>query len=290
MGKATTRDIAVICKDNTPISATVYHPNAPAMGAVMIGPATGIKRQFYGAFASFLCEQGFGVITFDNRGIGESVDGSVSESNASLIKWGEQDMPAVLDALKMYFPEVPYFLVGHSAGGQLLGLMHNVHDLTAFCNFGSSSGSLRNMRKSYLIKAHFFMNVFIPISNLLFGHTKSHWVGMGEPLPKHVAQQWQRWCNGEGYVKTAFGREVTDHQYHNISMPSKWLLATDDDIANITNVHDMISVFPKMNAEVEQLSPRDHDVDTIGHMKFFSRTCKHLWPKVSDYFLQFVDV
>lgn len=290
MGKATTKDITVICKDNTPISATVYHPRSPAIGAVMVGPATGIKRQFYGAFATFLCEQGFGVITFDNRGIGESVDGAVSKSSASLIKWGEQDMPAVLDALKMHFPQVPYFLVGHSAGGQLLGLMHNVHDLTAFCNFGSSSGSLRNMRKSYLIKAHFFMNVFIPISNLLFGHTKSHWVGMGEPLPKHVARQWQRWCNGEGYVKTAFGKEVANHQYDHISMPSKWLLATDDDIANITNVHDMISVFPKMNAEVEQLSPRDHDVVTIGHMKFFSRTCKHLWPKVSDYFLQFIDV
>ncbi len=52
MGKTTTREIAVICKDNIPISATVYQPIAPAVGAVMIGPATGIKRQFYGAFAT----------------------------------------------------------------------------------------------------------------------------------------------------------------------------------------------------------------------------------------------
>jgi predicted alpha/beta hydrolase len=254
----------------------------------MIGPATGIKRQFYSAFATYLCEQGFGVITFDNRGIGESAHSTVNKSDASLVKWGEQDMPAVLEALKVFFPNVHYFLVGHSAGGQLLGLMHNVHDLTAFCNFGSSSGSLRNMRKSYLLKAHFFMNLYIPVSNLLFGHTKSQWVGMGEPLPKQVARQWQQWCNGSGYVKTAFGNDVKTHHYDNISLPSKWMLATDDDIANIANVHDMISVFPNMEAEVEELEPQAHGVSEIGHMKFFSRKCQHLWPKVSDYFNQYL--
>ena len=43
----------------------------------------------------------------------------------------------------------------------------------------------------------------------------------------------------------------------------------DDDIANIHNVHDMISVFPNMEAEVEELDPQAYDVKEIGHMKFF---------------------
>ena len=206
-----TKDIQVTCEDGTHLAASLFTPHSPAKAAVMIGPATGIKRQFYSAFAAYLCEQGFGVITFDNRGIGGSVKSSVKESDASLVTWGEQDMPAVLETLKIHFPNVPYFLVGQSAGGQLLGLMHNVHDLTAFCNFGSSSGSLRNMRKGYLLKAHFFMNFYIPVSNLLFGHTKSQWVGMGEPLPKKVARQWQKWCNGKGYVKTGFGSDINKH-------------------------------------------------------------------------------
>lgn len=278
------RDITVTCEDNTNLAASLYQPDTPFKGAIMVGPATGIKRQFYHAFAKYLCSQGFGVITYDNRGIGESAKGNVAHSQASLVTWGEQDMPAILDALKHHFPNTSYFLVGHSAGGQLLGLMHNVLDLTAFCNFGSSSGSLRNMRKRYLVKAHFFMNVYIPLSNLIFGHTKSQWVGMGEPLPKNVARQWQKWCNGQGYVKTGFGSDVKHHRYNDIQIPSKWLLAEDDDIANIDNVHDMVSVFPNMAAEIETLSPSAHDVREIGHMKFFSRTCSHLWPKVSDYF------
>ena len=66
------------------LSATLFTPKQPAKAAIMIGPATGIKRQFYSAFATYLCEQGFGVITFDNRGIGGSVKGSVKQSDASL--------------------------------------------------------------------------------------------------------------------------------------------------------------------------------------------------------------
>ena len=267
------------------LSATLFTPRQPAKAAIMIGPATGIKRQFYSAFATYLCEQGFGVITFDNRGIGGSVKGSVKQSDASLVTWGEQDMPAVLETLKIHFPNVPYFLVGHSAGGQLLGLMHNVHDLTAFCNFGSSSGSLRNMRKSYLLKAHFFMNFYIPLNNLLFGHTKSHLVGMGEPLPKGVSKQWQKWCNGQGYVKEAFGKEVLKHWYDELRLPSKWLLASDDDIANLSNVEDMISVFPSLEAEIRLIEPSDHNLTEIGHMKFFSRKCQSLWPEVSDFLI-----
>jgi len=277
------KDISVTCEDSTHLTATLYTPERAIKGAVMIAPATGIKRQFYAAFANYLCEQGFGVITFDNRGIAESLKGKIEHSKASLVTCGQQDMPAVLETLKMHFPKTQYFLVGHSAGGQLLGLMPNVNDLTAFCNFGSSSGSLRNMRAGYLLKAHFFMNFYIPLNNLLFGHTKSHLVGMGEPLPKGVSRQWQKWCNGQGYVKEAFGKEVLRHWYDDIRLPSKWILATDDDIANLSNVKDMISVFPELEADIRLLNPDDYDLAEIGHMKFFSRKCQALWPEVSGF-------
>lgn len=277
------QDIRITCKDNTPLAATLFVPESPR-AAVMIGPATGIKRQFYFNFASYLCEQGFGVISFDNRGIGESLQGKINDSDASLVLWGSQDMPAVLSALQQRFPSVPHFLMGHSAGGQLAGLMHNVTELSGMFNFGSSSGSLRNMAVSYKFKAHFFMNVFIPLNNLLFGHTKSHLVGMGEPLPKQVARQWQQWCNGQGYVKTAFGREVTQHWYDAVDFTSHWLLASDDDIACERNARDMLSVYPNMPAELEIIEPQHHGLTDIGHMKFFSRQCQSLWPKATSFF------
>jgi predicted alpha/beta hydrolase len=270
-------DVKITCVDQFAIAATIYSPKKSLKGAILIGPATGIQRQFYASFAAFLAEHGYGVITFDNRGIGGSLIGSVSESDASLQCWGEKDMPAVLEQLKTTFPNTKYHLIGHSAGGQLVGLMHNAKDFTSIFNFASSSGQLKNMSGTYAIKAHFFMNFFIPLSNTLYGHTKSQWLGMGEPLPKVVAQQWREWCNSEGYVKASFGKTIHSHFYDDLSTPSMWVNADDDDIAIDANVEDMLSVFTKINAEKLTLSAGDYALDEIGHMKFFSRKSQVLW-------------
>ena len=270
-------EVEIICVDQYAIAATIYTPQEALKGAILIGPATGIQRQFYASFAAFLAEKGYGVITFDNRGIGGSLIGNVSESDASLQCWGEKDIPAVLEQLKTTFPNSKYHLIGHSAGGQLVGLMHNAKDFTSIFNFASSSGQLKNMSGTYAIKAHFFMNFFIPLSNTLYGHTKSQWLGMGEPLPKVVAQQWREWCNSEGYVKASFGKTVHTHLYDDLSTPSMWVNAADDDIAIDANVEDMLSVFTKIKAETLTLSADDYALDEIGHMKFFSRKSQVLW-------------
>lgn len=270
-------NISVKCSDQYSIAATLYYPEVPIKGAVMLAPATGIKRQFYANFSTFLAENGYGVITFDNRGIGESLTGKLKSCNASLQCWGEKDMPAIFEHLKAVFPSTRYHLIGHSAGGQLVGLMPNAVQLDSMFNFACSSGQLRNMRISQLVKAHFFMNIFIPLSNIIFGYTKSQWLGMGEALPKKVAQQWRNWCNGEGYVKTAFGQTVHTHLYHKLSMPSLWVNAEDDEIAVNKNVADMLSVFTSLKAKTLTLSAQDYGLDEIGHMKFFSRRSESLW-------------
>lgn len=277
MDSINSAEIKITCQDGYQLAATQFTPAKTVKGAIFIGPATGIKRQFYSAFASFLAENGYGVITFDNRGIAGSLYDDVSKSDASLQKWGELDMPAVLNQLKHSFPNSKYHLIGHSAGGQLVGLMHNAHELSSIFNFASSSGRLINMKLPYQVKAHFFMNMVIPLSNLCFGHTKSQWFGMGEPLPKMVGQQWREWCNGQGYVKTAFGKTVHEHYYDELTTPSMWVNACDDDIAINKNVQDMISVFTQIDAQTLTLSSRENQLDEIGHMKFFSRRAENLW-------------
>lgn len=272
-----TEEIQIKCSDGIDLTSTVFIPSEKLKGAVMIGPATGIKRKFYQAFASFLAENGYGVITFDNRGIGDSLKGSIKKSNASIQNWGELDMTAVLETLKEKFPGVKYHLIGHSAGGQLVGLMKNCTELSSMFNFASSSGSLSGMKYPYKFQAHFFLNIFIPLNNFFYGYTNTQWIDMGEPLPKMVAKQWQKWCNGKGYVKTDFGNNIKEHLYNDLTFPTFWLHASDDDIANEENVADMISVFPNASVVVQTLNPKEFELNSIGHMKFFSRENKKLW-------------
>jgi predicted alpha/beta hydrolase len=274
--------ISIICKDGFALAATLYEPKF-LKAAVMIAPATGIKQTFYNSFASYLSVRGFGVICYDNRGIGKSKEGNINNGNPSLITWGRQDMSAVLEKLREHFPNTTYHLVGHSAGGQLVGLMENSQHLCSMFNYACSSGSIRNMHFPFKFQALFFMNFFIPLNNLLFRRTNSQWVGMGEPLPKTVAAQWSQWCNGSGYVAMAFGKEIEKHAYNQIDISSLWLHASDDPIANFANVKDMIRVFPNLKAEIITLEPGKLGFKEIGHMKFFSSKNDKLWNYALDW-------
>ena len=122
--------LSIMTERNRALAATVYRPKDKVKAAVMIAPATGIKRQFYHNFATYLAASGFGVITFDNEGIGESLSTDLAKCDASLISWGRHDMPAVLDALQDECADATYHLIGHGAGGQLIGLMPNYKAVT----------------------------------------------------------------------------------------------------------------------------------------------------------------
>lgn len=276
-------DIKIMCTNGYELTATLYSPSN-LKGAVMIAPATGIKRQFYTSFASFLADNGYGVITFDNQGIGDSQNENLKNSNASLISWGQSDMSAVFESLKSHFSNVKYHLVGHSAGGQLVGLMDGVTELTSVFNVACSSGSISNIKYPFKLKAHFLMTYFIPLSNLLFGFTNTQWMGMGEPLPKKCAQQWADWCKSTGYVKTYLDTNNIKHFYNELKCPSLWINATDDSIANNENVKDMLRVFPNLNATTLTLDPKERDLKEIGHMRFFSKRSKKVWAIAIDWF------
>lgn len=279
--------LSIMTERNQALAATVYRPKNEVQIAVMIAPATGIKRQFYHNFATHLAENGFGVLTFNNEGIGESLSSALAKCDASLISWGRHDMPAVLDALQDEFSDATYHLIGHSAGGQLIGLMPNYSALASVFNVACSSGRIKNMSMPYKLKAMGFMDAFIPLANLTLGYTPSDKIGMGEPLPRGVSRQWREWCNGAGYIKTAFGKSIQTHFYDDITMTSLWLGFSDDDIANSKNMDDMIRVFTKMPVEKHFLDPKDFGLNSIGHMRYFSsRTnvkAPQLWQMAVDW-------
>jgi predicted alpha/beta hydrolase len=268
--------IKIECEDGFKLAGTLFKPKKIS-AALMIAPATGIKKEFYSAFANYLAENGFATLTFDNRGIGESKGNSINASNASLTNWGELDMTAALEFLKSEFPNTDYHLIGHSAGGQLVGLMKNAKEIKSMFNFASSSGSLHYSKYPFKLKSSFFLNFYIPVSNLIFGHTKSQWVGMGEPLPKNVGKEWAKWCNGKGYIKVDLDTKIKEHLYNELNFNTLWVHAIDDEIANYENVKDMIRVHPNIKSTILTLSPKEYGFKDIGHMKFFSKRRKELW-------------
>jgi len=76
----------ILAKDNFPLIATLFTPardsnsdgSTRRQTAVIVGSATGVRQLYYENYALYLCENGCPTLTFDFRGIGESLNGASS--------------------------------------------------------------------------------------------------------------------------------------------------------------------------------------------------------------------
>ena len=98
---STFESLNIICADGYALAAR-YYPNQYTQAQrlpVLICPATGITKSFYHAFATWLNEQGYAVLCFDFRGIGDSLHEPLKQCNASIVDWGQLDIPAAVNTL-----------------------------------------------------------------------------------------------------------------------------------------------------------------------------------------------
>lgn len=278
--KSTPSPFSLQTGDGYTLAACHYAADAPR-AAVLICGATGVRQRFYAAFASWLAEQGCAVLTFDYRGIGDSLHGAHPRlSRARKQDWGEHDMPAALAALAQRHPNLPLFLVGHSVGGQLIGLMPNHGLLSGVVQVAASSGYVGGIRRPTRWAAQLLLSLYIPATSRLFGYAPAKRIGWGEDLPPGIARQWARWCLQPGYVLNGFEREIRQHYYDEFRAPIVSIAASDDPIATRANVDDLLRLFTRAPQRRQRLEPARYGLKHIGHIDLFRPALSRLWPEV----------
>lgn len=262
------------------LAGVIYQPQNPsALTPILIAPATGITQRFYKGFATWLMEQGHTVLTFDNRGIGASLNTPhVRQSTAKKQDWGLYDMPAALDFLLSHTGAQKAWLIGHSAGGQLLGLMNNHHRIERALAVASSSGYVKRLRWPGRISAWLMLKLMIPLTANTLGYVPSKKFGWGENLPKGVGLQWAKWCSSPGYVENEFGQGVQEHFYRQLNTPLVYLYASDDPIATPANVQDIMRLAPQAPARMIEIKPEQFKLPAIGHVDMFRPSHRAIWP------------
>lgn len=278
--------IQITCQDGYILQGHFWpkKDNTISKKPVLLGPATGIVQGFYKHFAQYLSEQGHDVLSFDFRGIGASLYGPLKSSNASLTDWGRYDLPAAIDALLDLSQQDSINLVGHSAGGQLLGLVHNHEKISNVVTIAASTGNIRNLTGKTKLLAPMMFNVLFPISCFFKGYGATKMINMGENLPKNVAKQWGLFCSKPGYAKNAIKSGVVDY-HEEITCPITAISATDDEIASEQNVADLLKLYPKAKTQLLMIKPQEHQQQSIGHMQLFRRSHQNLWPLVTTHLL-----
>ena len=116
--------IKIKCTDGVELAATLLIPDGTPKAVVQINSATATPKEYYLNFAQFLVENGFITCVFDYRGVCESTPvGGLRGCTYDYMMWGQLDMPAILEFLDTQFPDLPKLIVGHSVGGQKVGMM-----------------------------------------------------------------------------------------------------------------------------------------------------------------------
>ena len=174
--------------DEYRLAATLYRPQAAALAVVVIACATGVRRSYYDNFARALADQGLAVLTFDYRGIGDSRPAKLAGFTARMQDWGALDLDAALIKASELFPAAPLQVVGHSAGGQLIGLCEHADRITAIVHIAAQSGWYGHWRG--LGRARMLANWFVavPVFTRVFGYLPGQ-LGTGQHLPAGVAAE-----------------------------------------------------------------------------------------------------
>src|SRR6201993_4944672 len=142
-------DITIPAVDGYPLAATLFLPRGVKRHAVLISSATATPRKIYRGFASYLAHRGCAVLTYDYRGIGGSrqfaLEGynrkkSLKGFKATMADWAALDATAAVTWMRERYHDLPLVYVGHSFGGQILGLLANNSEVSRALFVAAATG------------------------------------------------------------------------------------------------------------------------------------------------------
>ena len=264
--------------DSTTLALSVFEPEGAVRANVVIGGAMGVRQDYYAAFAQWLAGQGFRVTTFDYRGHGDSLVGPMREVRANLFDWA-RDYEAVISAARAALPEQPLYLLGHSLGAQLPGLLRNPGQVDGLLSVAAGSGYWRENAPRLKRMVPYFWWVLVPLATRLWGYFPGRTLRKVGDLPAGVILQWRRWCLHPTYRVGAEGPAAAQ-SYAAVRFPVLALWMSDDELMTLRGTHSLVKLYRNAPARVERIAPEDINALRIGHFGFFREQFRQtLWPR-----------
>jgi predicted alpha/beta hydrolase len=256
-------DSLVETTDGLRIAARFFRSHGEPKGSVLIVPAMGVTQDYYRPFASWLARQGFTAATFDYRGTGFSRPRELRGFKADIFDWARLDCAAMIDSLPR-----PLYWIGHSLGGQILGLVPNKHSVAKAVTVATGSGYWLENVPSLRLKVWWLWYVLTPIALGVCGYFPGRALRKVGDLPKGVMAQWRRWCLDPEYAVGAEGDAVRA-QYAAVRAPIVSLSFSDDEMMSARNTESIHSFYTGAQRTMKRIAPRDVGVARIGHFGFF---------------------
>jgi predicted alpha/beta hydrolase len=269
-------DITFPGPDQYSLGATLFLPRGAKRHAVLINSATAVPRKVYRGFAGYLAGRGCAVLTYDYRGTGDSRQKSLVGYNqvkslvgfkASMSDWAALDVTAAVAWMRERYKHLPLTYVGHSFGGQALGLLANNAEVSRALLIAAQAGYWKLMASPERYRVYAMLNfVGTPLTRLL-GYAPG-WGGLGQDLPKGVFEQWASWVMNERYL---FGDATLGalQNFPKYKGAMRALCFSDDPWATRPAVELLCAGFTAAKPEILNVTPADVGAAQIGHLGFF---------------------
>lgn len=280
MARLPTTVTRLAAADGYDLGALEYAPAAPPRAVVVIAGATGVRQRYYARFAAWLADRGLAALTFDYRGIGESRPASLRGFPGRMRDWGQLDLDAALGHAERRWLGVPLLAVGHSVGGQLLGLAPAAARLHRVVTVSSQSGYWRHWpHVTQLGMAAVWFAVF-PVVTAAFGVFPGRF-GVGEDLPPQVAREWARWGRRPRFF---LDDGIPAEGFSRLRAPLLAVSFSDDLYAPKAAVDWLHALYASAALTRQHLRPEDLGMRAMGHFGAFRESAREaLWPRIVEF-------
>jgi predicted alpha/beta hydrolase len=270
--------LTLVTEDGFPLAATRWRALAPLRGVVVIAPAVGTRRRFYTAFAEYLSANGYEVLTWDWRGIGDSRhEVGWRDRRLSMRAWGERDLAAAIAWADRRSLGAPVFLVGHSFGGAALGLAPNASRVERAVLIASQHGWCGHWPVPMRWGLRALWHVAMPTTAMVLGSFPMSRIGMGEDLPVGVACEWARWGRRRTHLGSWAGHAAYDRPLLAYSFAG-------DPLAPIPAVEALLAEFRQAGVQHRHIADPADGRPPLGHFGFFrAGAAPELWAETAAF-------
>ena len=258
--------VEIVAVDGHPLRGRVYEPIGRTDATILALPGIGVPQRVFRHVGDWMAQRGVRLVSVDYRGIGESVtqDGIAT---ASLSTWALADAVGAFRFVRNRYSTAP-ILLGHSFGGQALGIAEELHGARAAILVGSQLGHPHHWDGLSRLKVELLWRALLPVTTRLFDPIPK-WV-VGEELPGGVAREWLSWGRSDDWLMTHI--EGADARYASFSHPILAYAISDDDIAPPRAVDDLLRRFTSADVTRVDITPEALGKTSIGHVGLFRPT------------------
>lgn len=243
---------------------------------IIIVSAAGVLQSFYRKLAEFFQNNRISTITFDYSGIGKSLHGNIKNENCSLLNWGNRDLETVIKYAIETYPNHKVILLGHSIGGQLIGLAPSSYMADKIILVAAQAGYWKFWKGVSKIRMWINWYLLVPVLTKGFGYFPSKKISRMENLPKNVAEEWAKWCRSSDYLFASFSHNKL--YFDRIKCKLTSISIDDDSFAPKKSVEWLTAKFENASIKNLHFVPKNISALKIGHFSLFTEKFKNsIW-------------